>query len=81
MLRRYDGFHIRQLQSKTNRDGGWLLIVDSTFLVACPIRALTELLLSGVEGNMLFSNADGFANCDFFLSWLKDIRGGKPSLL
>ena len=69
ILRRYDGFHIWQPKSKTDKEGrGRLLIVNRTYGVACPTRALTELLMSGAdEKNRLFSITDGFATCDWFL--------------
>ena len=42
-----------------------MLIVNKTYGVACPTRALTELLVSGAdEKNRLFSNTDGFATYD-----------------
>ena len=73
VLQRFDGFHIWQPQSKADREGrGRLLIVNHTFCVAWPARALTELLVSGAdEKNRLFSNVDGFATCDWFLKWLR----------
>ena len=73
LLKRFDGYHIWQPQSKTDREGrGRLLIANRTFCTACPVRALTELLLSEADGeDRLFSTRDGFATCDWFLRWLR----------
>ena len=73
ILKRLDGYHIWQPQSKTDREGrGRLLIVNRTLGNACPVRALTELLLSDAdEENRLFSTRDGFSTCEWFLQWLR----------
>ena len=73
VLRRTDGFHLWQPQSKTDREGrGRLLIVKRTQCPACPVRALSELLLSkGDDENRLFSHSEGFGTCDWFLKWLR----------
>ena len=69
ILRRFDGFDIYRSRNKKPTEGrGRLLIVNRMYGVACPTRALSELLMSGAdEKNRLFSNADGFATCDWFL--------------
>ena len=69
LLKRFDGFHIWQPQSKTDREGGGrLLIVNRTYCTACPVRALSELLLPEADDDdKLFSTPDGFTTCDWFL--------------
>ena len=73
ILRRADGFHIWQPQSKTDREGrGCLLLVNRTLCPACPVVALSELLFSASDDkDRLFSHQNGSATCEWFLVWLR----------
>ena len=73
LLKRFDGFHIWQPQSNTDREGrGRLLFVNRTLIIACLVRALSELLLSEADDDdKLFSTQDGFATCDWLMLWLR----------